>query len=1089
MKPISRLPFAPCALSLLLAALWSTGAHAIVVGDNFTGSSAQLNWQVYGSACMTAGNGTGSIPACSSIKDTNGNGALRLTTNAQNQSGAIVYNNLFPSTSGLQATFTTYSYGGDSGGSARDGADGMSFFLLTAIPSAIGAYGGSLGYSCSNGKSTPDGIANGFLGLGMDEYGNFPNYGDNTSTGPGAIPQNISMRGSGSVTASALAAQFGKSFSVTDVQNVCKSGQYQVSRYNYQSVQDYPFISIPGAKNGVYRLPSSQPMANEATTSRSKAVPISYKLKITPTNLLSLSYSYNNGAYVNVISNFDINTTGTSGTLPTNLTFGFAGSTGASYNVHEIACFQVQPFTQSASSSGLNSQPTSLVKTGTQQYVASYHPDNWWGEVTSYALVANQTTGSVTVSSTATWDASCVLTGGDCAATGAKSMTAQSSRSILTWNGSQGVAFQWANLSSGQQSTLNTDGNGNADSNGQARVSYIRGDRSNEVNSQGVGLFRARDSVLGDIVNSSPIWVGSPQNKYPDSWSDKLYPSATMLENASDGQTYSTYKSNNATRANIIYNGGNDGMLHAYRSGAYDANGNYTTANTPNDGAEVLAYAPAATLSNIPQFSNPTYAHQYFVDATPAADDLYYNKAWHTWLIGGLGAGGQALYMLDISNPSNFSEGNASSLVISEINSNTISCVGNSSCGNDLGYTFGTPVITRFHNGQWGAIFGNGYNSYNGHAVLFIMLVASDGTRSFYELDTGSGPSNDPSGGGNSNGIYYATAADLDGDNITDYIYAGDLFGNVWRFNVTDSSPANWSVSKFGKSSAAPLFTTQYTYCSNAQVSAGTCTRSLQPITTKLLVSSIPTGNTSPRVTISFGTGQKIPFTSYSADGYASGTQSLYGVWDWDLSGWNTLSGKSAYYSGSTPSGSQLRPSNLTTQTVTGSYNSTQSGVQGYRSLSSNTICWQGNSACSPSTANTSYGWKLDLPGSGEQVVYNPVNLFGTFNVNTTIPPNNNPSSCTVGSATGFSMSPDLRTGGATHTSFYANDSGDFTGINGSVINGVAVSMAGSANVVSYQNNYYTIGSSITGGPVVNPPKINPAAFDLHARLNWIELR
>ncbi|XLM19808.1 hypothetical protein MKD33_14430, partial [Chromobacterium piscinae] len=166
---------------------------------------------------MTAGNGSGSIPACGtkdpsgnaqiggyngSMPDSSGNGALRLTNSANSQSGAIIYNSLFPSTSGLQATFTTYTYGGDSGGSARNGADGMSFFLLTAIPNAVGSFGGSLGYSCSNVNSPYNGIIGGFLGLGMDEYGNFPNggyYNDNTSTGPGAKPQNISLRGSGSV--------------------------------------------------------------------------------------------------------------------------------------------------------------------------------------------------------------------------------------------------------------------------------------------------------------------------------------------------------------------------------------------------------------------------------------------------------------------------------------------------------------------------------------------------------------------------------------------------------------------------------------------------------------------------------------------------------------------------------------------------------------------------------------------------------------------------------------------------------------------------------------------------------------------------
>ncbi|VEB44053.1 Uncharacterised protein [Chromobacterium violaceum] len=178
-----------------------------------------------------------------------------------------------------------------------------------------------------------------------------------------------------------------------------------------------------------------------------------------------------------------------------------------------------------------------------------------------------------------------------------------------------------------------------------------------------------------------------------------------------------------------------------------------------------------------------------------------------------------------------------------------------------------------------------------------------------------------------------------------------------------------------------------------------------------------------------------------------------------------------------------MRPSNLTAQTVAASYSSTLGSVQGYRALSNNAVCWQGVSGCS------SYGWLLNLPGSNEQVIYNPVSQLGTFTVNTTIPPNSNPSSCTVSSATGFTMSLNPKTGGATLRSYYANDSGNFNGISGSVIDGIAVNMAGSPSVVRFLGNYFAIGSSISGGPVATPPQINPAAFDLHARLNWIELR
>ncbi|WP_205704036.1 PilC/PilY family type IV pilus protein, partial [Escherichia coli] len=134
-----------------------------------------------------------------------------------------------------------------------------------------------------------------------------------------------------------------------------------------------------------------------------------------------------------------------------------------------------------------------------------------------------------------------------------------------------------------------------------------------------------------------------------------------------------------------------------------------------------------------------------------------------------------------------------------------------------------------------------------------------DGTTSFYYLDTGYGPSKDPLKANNKNGIAYVTPADLDGDHITDYVYAGDAFGNVWRFDLTSQNPASWSVS------SAPMFSTP----------AG------QPITSKVAVAAIPgSGTGAPRVLVSFGTGQAFPVTQTSAAAYSSNTaQSLYGVW------------------------------------------------------------------------------------------------------------------------------------------------------------------------------------------------------------------
>lgn len=157
--------------------------------------------------------------------------------------------------------------------------------------------------------------------------------------------------------------------------------------------------------------------------------------------------------------------------------------------------------------------------------------------------------------------------------------------------------------------------------------------------------------------------------------------------------------------------GANDGMLHGFRAGGYDATGKFTTATTPNDGQEVLAYMPAAALNTIYNtsskldFSSPSYAHNLYVDATPGTGELYYNNAWHTWLVGGLGGGGNAggaiadntsvgtgaIYALDITNPANFSESNAGSLVLGEWTPSTLTCTNVTSCG----AFWATPMAPR----------------------------------------------------------------------------------------------------------------------------------------------------------------------------------------------------------------------------------------------------------------------------------------------------------------------------------------------------------------------------------------------------------
>ncbi|MGJ7528324.1 PilC/PilY family type IV pilus protein [Variovorax sp. GB1P17] len=1130
-----------CLVCMLAGAPWS--AHAqLIISDTLTGASSTYDWTALNGACLTAGNDTGPIPACigkltyytdrnsllvggttGRLPDAVGSGALRLTngdtqnggSNGDNQTGAVVANKPFYTNQGLQVTFTTVTYGGD--GNNGTGADGISFFLADGAKApSVGGLGGSLGYSCSNTNSRYEGVVGGYLGIGIDEYGNFSNPGDNTATGPGFKAGRISVRGAGNITWASLNAldpvHYPSSLSsdqqTAAVKATCKSGV----------VMDYSTTTTTTCKKGKCTTTTTGPSGNATTTSlpdyplllngtaysdlpsgvsisnqqgiskplRGNATPITYGLQITQDGLLSLSYSVNGGAAQTVINKQSI--TESNGPLPASFRFGFSGGTGGSSNVHEITCFKAAPVNQSSSSAGTNVQQSARVEAGTQVYLSYYHPTNSWGELTAQDLVSDPTTGIVSINQVANWDASCVLTGGTCQATrGTNTAQASGSRNMLSWSGTAGIAFKWDQLTAAQTAALTAGDSSQTD----IRLRYLRGDRSNELASTG-GTLRTRTGVLGDIVDSSPTWVGPPSLPYKGAWLDALHPTSTAPEAAGSYATFAgaTGATAQGGRQNVVYIGANDGFLHGFRSGTYDATGAFV--NTTNDGTEVLAYIPAALLNIIHSttpaldFSSTQYSHNLYADATPGTGDLYYNGAWHTWLVSGVGPGGNAtgpigdktsiangvIYALDITDPTQFSEANASTLVRGEWTSGTgtgaITCVGNANCGNNLGSTYGTPIIRRLHNGQWAALFGNGLNSSTGTAGLFIMLVdPASGAISFRFIDTGAGPTKSGTTITARNGMAYVASADLDGDHVTDYVYGGDALGNLWRFDLTDIDPAKWAVS------STPIFKT----------ATG------QPITTRVTVSSVqgigPGGQSG--VVLSFGTGQQFPQTQTGGVTYPSATQALYGVWDWNMSAWNAMGGASAQYA------SLVAPQTVDTTTLRAqSITATAPGsgtISGYRTISTNKVCWKGSSSCSGgASANTQFGWTLPLPSTNnEQVIYNPTTAYGMFLVNTTIPAVSQALTCDTQPAAGYTMAVSLDTGGAPNASFFGDQNGNFVAYNGGIVSGIGLSATGTPSIVTANKWPYLVQQTTGGTGVVT--KINPAANGKGSRLTWVKLR
>jgi type IV pilus assembly protein PilY1 len=387
---------------------------------------------------------------------------------------------------------------------------------------------------------------------------------------------------------------------------------------------------------------------------------------------------------------------------------------------------------------------------------------------------------------------------------------------------SPGRSFTWADLTTGQQAELNKNAEGAADGRGQDRLAYLRGDRSKEQSHSG-GIFRNRNVLLGDIVNSDPLFIGTPNYGF------HVLPGV-------EGSSYLTFRNNTSykTRTPMIYIGANDGMLHAF-----DA-----SLGTSGGGEEKFAYVPHTLFPKLSQLTSPSYDHTYFVDGSPRAVDAYVGGVWRTMLVGALGAGGKAVFALDVTEPDNFNETH----VRWEISDSTTGF-------GDLGHIMGQPTIVRLTSGNWAAVFGNGYHNANHKAVLYVVDIAT-GTL-LRAIDTGVvGTVANP------NGLSSPRPMDTNGDRITDFVYAGDLHGNMWKFDLRSTISSEWDVAFIEGTSRLPLFT--------ARDDGG----NTQPITTRPIFFSHPNGG----YMVLFGTGKF--FENEDTDITSPQVQTFYGVRD-----------------------------------------------------------------------------------------------------------------------------------------------------------------------------------------------------------------
>lgn len=565
------------------------------------------------------------------------------------------------------------------------------------------------------------------------------------------------------------------------------------------------------------------------------------------------------------------------------------------------------------SSAASVAQNTSILSDESRVYQTQFNSADWKGHLLAFPISESG------ISANASWDAGCRLTGGAClTALNPSDGLAENDRVILTYNPEtkQGIPFRFpsdyenpsnSELSQTQITALLSGVSSDWQTVGENRLAYLRGERSNEQ--QNGGNFRNRSSLLGDFIHSSPAYVGPPIRRY----SENL-----------EASSYNVFKATYANRETVIYVGANEGMLHGF---------NVAT------GDEMLAYIPAdRTLFNrLYQLTDPNFTHEYFVDGSPRVVDAYINGHWRTLLAGSLNAGGQGIFALDVTDPSQFSEANAASVVLWEFTDEDDA---------RMGFSFSEPQIGRLHNGQWAVIIGNGYNSAaadgfaaeSNQSALIILFIDGglDGNwtenADYFVIPVGSGSGD--------NGLSTPSLVDTNGDNIVDYIYAGDLLGHVWRFDVTDPNPSSWTGNL--------LFETGST----------------QPITT----AAAPTVGRHPSgegVMVYFGTGKYLEATDNSNTNQS--TQTFYGLYD-RLDGNTVLS------------------SDLLDQQILGTQNVNGNTV---RISTNNPIDWALHK-----------GWKMDLIDSsvgdnqGERVVSQAILRSGRIIFTTIIPSDN---SCTAG--------------------------------------------------------------------------------------------
>jgi type IV pilus assembly protein PilY1 len=490
-------------------------------------------------------------------------------------------------------------------------------------------------------------------------------------------------------------------------------------------------------------------------------------------------------------------------------------------NDMQVILAAIQAGTQSTATAAVNSTSIhagSVVYQG--QFSTGDSAQDWSGNL--FAFPVDPATGAVNTSpSVALWNAQTLLDAQN-----------PSNRIIATWDptvGAQGAAmpFEWTSGTQthgiasstllGQQLSTNQ-----LDLSGADALSFLRGVQS--LSQSSGGPYRPRAHVLGDIVDSAPLYLGGASGNFTST-------------------SYASFANSVATRPAVVYVGANDGMLHAFSA---------------LTGAELFAYIPRGVYSNLESLTERNYAsvHKFYVDGSPVAGDVFYGNAWHTVLAGGESAGGNSIYAIDVTAPQTLTtEALLSSAVLWDFTE--------TAAGNNMGNTYSRPAIVNANVGAL-VLFGNGYNS-PAQKPYFYALNAQTGAV-VQKIDLCSKVAAAYCNLNLANGLSSVTAVSLNGDlssNAT-LVYAGDLQGNMWRIDISNANPSLWTVTVLFQARTPTGGT------------SSTPAVPLQPITVAPAVTLNPNYPRYVGQMVFFGTGQMFGIPDLAS----TTVQSVYGIYD-----------------------------------------------------------------------------------------------------------------------------------------------------------------------------------------------------------------